>query len=107
MRMMEQVAQRFRALGEPQRLRILQVLKTGGHSVNEIVAALDANQPNISRHLQALFEVGIVTRRREGNSIFYSIADPVVFQLCDLVCESARKQAEAEWKAARVKAASR
>lgn len=82
-------AQRFRLLGEPMRLRILQVLESGEHSVTELTNAVGSNQPNISRHLQALYDGGIVKRRRDGNTIYYSIADPVVFQLCDLVCKSA------------------
>ena len=98
-RMLEEVARRFRALGEPQRLRIVQLLEGGPQTVNEIVEDLGANQPNVSRHLQALFEAGIVSRRREGNFIYYSIADPVVHQLCELVCESARKRVEEDWKA--------
>lgn len=82
-------AQRFRLLGEPMRLRILQVLEAGERNVTDLTGAVGSNQPNVSRHLQALFDGGIVKRRREGNTIFYSIADPVVFQLCDLVCRSA------------------
>lgn len=83
------VARRFRMLGEPQRLRILQVLEPGERTVGQIVEALQGNQPNISKHLQALNDAGLVARRREGTSIFYSISDPVVFQLCELVCRSA------------------
>ena len=91
--MVELVARRFRMLGEPQRLRILQVLESGEKAVSQIVETLQGNQPNISKHLQALNEAGLVGRRREGNSIFYSIADPVVFKLCELVCRSATEEA--------------
>lgn len=91
--MVELVARRFRMLGEPQRLRILQVLESGEKTVGQIVEALQGNQPNISKHLQALNEAGLVGRRREGNSIFYSIADPVIFKLCELVCRSATEEA--------------
>ena len=91
--MVELVARRFRMLGEPQRLRILQVLEGGEKTVSQIVTALEGNQPNISKHLQALNEAGLVGRRREGNSIFYSISDPVVFKLCELVCRSAAEEA--------------
>ena len=80
-------------LGEPQRLRILQVLESGEKTVGQIVETLQGNQPNISKHLQALNDAGLVGRRREGNSIFYSIADPVVFKLCELVCRSATEEA--------------
>lgn len=99
--MLDGIARRFRALGEPQRLRILQVLEGGPCTVGEVVAALEGNQPNISRHLQALFEAGLVRRRREGNSIYYSIADPMVYQLCGLVCGHAEREAEAELAALR------
>ncbi|HSM87380.1 MAG TPA: metalloregulator ArsR/SmtB family transcription factor, partial [Candidatus Limnocylindrales bacterium] len=78
--MTELVAQRFRLLGEPMRLRILQALESGELSVNEIVAGLRSSQPNISKHLQALCQGGLISRRRDGLNIFYSIADPMVFK---------------------------
>lgn len=80
-------------LGEPQRLRILQKLQGGEKSVTQIVDEVEGNQSNISRHLQALFDAGLVSRRREGTAVMYSISDPVIFRLCDLVCESAREEA--------------
>ncbi len=99
--MIDRVARRFRALGEPQRLRILQVLEEGPRMVGDVVTALGGNQPNISRHLQALYDAGLVRRRRERNSIYYSISDPVVHQLCALVCAGAEREAEAELAALR------
>ena len=93
--MTELVAQRFRLLGEPMRLRILQALEDGELPVSEIVNALESSQPNISKHLQALLQGGLIRRRREGLNIFYSIADPMVFRLCDLVCSSAARQTRA------------
>jgi DNA-binding transcriptional ArsR family regulator len=93
--MTELIAQRFRLLGEPMRLRILQVLEPGELPVSEIVNALNSSQPNISRHLQALLQGGLISRRREGLNIFYSIADPMVFKLCQLVCSSATEQTRA------------
>ena len=92
-KMVELVARRFQVLGEPCRLRILQALQRGPRTVNEIVGDLDGNQPNISKHLQILFDAGLVARARSGNSILYSIADPVVFKLCQLVCRSTARQA--------------
>jgi len=92
-KMIELVARRFQVLAEPCRLRILQALQGGAMTVNQIVGDLDGNQPNISKHLQILFDAGLVGRQRSGNSIFYSIADPVVFKLCDLVCRSTARQA--------------
>jgi DNA-binding transcriptional ArsR family regulator len=87
--MIELVAGRFHILGEPQRLRILQALESGELTVGELVERVAGNQPNISKHLQVLHRTGLVGRRRRGNSIYYSIADPVVFKLCELVCRSA------------------
>jgi DNA-binding transcriptional ArsR family regulator len=91
--MIELVARRFRMLGEPQRLRLLQVLEQGEHTVGEITESLNGNQPNISKHLHALYDAGLIGRRRKGNSIYYFVSDPVVFKLCDLVCHSAAEQA--------------
>jgi len=92
-KMVELVARRFQVLGEPCRLRILQALQGGTKTVKEIVGNLDGNQPNISKHLQILFDAGLVGRERSGNSVLYSIADPFVFKLCELVCRSSARQA--------------
>lgn len=92
-KMIDLVARRFQVLGEPCRLRVLQALQNGPMTVSQIVHRLNGNQPNISKHLQILFDAGLVGRDRSGNSIFYSIADPVVFRLCELVCRSTARQA--------------
>lgn len=94
--MIELVARRFRMLGEPYRLRMLQVLESGDKTVGELVLALDGNQPNISKHLQMLHDAGLVSRRRERTSIYYGIADPMVFRLCELVCRSTAEKAREE-----------
>lgn len=96
-RMMEVVAARFRALGEPLRLRILQVLEEGEASVGEIAERLEANQSNVSRHLRNIHDAGLVARRREGSNIFYSISDPTVLKICRLVCERAEKDVRNEF----------
>jgi DNA-binding transcriptional ArsR family regulator len=96
-KMIDLVARRFQVLGEPCRLRILQTLQGRPMTVSQIVGRLEGNQPNISKHLQILFDSGLVGRDRSGNSIFYSIADPVVFRLCDLVCRSTVRRA-ASWQ---------
>jgi DNA-binding transcriptional ArsR family regulator len=94
--MVEAVARRFRLLGEPARLRLLQLLEPGEHTVNELAEKLQGNQANISRHLTAMHEAGLLKRRPDGTSVYYSIADPIVFQLCDLVCKSTREQIRAQ-----------
>ena len=96
--MLDLVARRFRTLGEPYRLRLLQELETGEKSVGELVAALEGNQPNISKHLQVLFDAGLIGRRREGTSIFYAISDPMVFKLCALVCSSEAEKSRRDYE---------
>lgn len=82
------VAARFRALGEPVRVRILEELRGGEKSVSELVAATGANQPNVSKHLRTLQEAGLIGRRQEGNQVYCFIDDPAVYDLCDVVCTS-------------------
>lgn len=96
--MLDLVARRFRTLGEPYRLRILQALQSGEKTVNELVELLAGNQPNVSKHLQILHDGGLVRRRRAATSILYAISDPVVFKLCDLVCRSTQKQTRKDFE---------
>jgi DNA-binding transcriptional ArsR family regulator len=86
------IAERFRALGEPTRLLILASLQQGERSVGELVDLTGSGQANISKHLQLLHRQGFVARRKAGTSSFYRISDPAVFELCDLVCGTIRKQ---------------
>lgn len=95
------VAARFRMLGEPMRLRLLQALHDGELSVTQLVEATGATQANVSKHLGLMADAGIVSRRKEGLNVYYQIADRIVFDLCDLVCS--RLQAELESKAAHFK----
>ncbi len=93
------VAGRFRALAEPMRLRILNVLMEGERSVNALVEATEAGQANVSKHLAVLREANMVGFRKEGPTTIYFIADPTIRELCDLMC--ARLQKELADKAAR------
>lgn len=85
------VAERFRTLGEPMRLRLLQALRDGERSVGELVEEVGAGQANVSKHLQLLHRMGFVQRRKEGTTALYRIADPNVFRLCELVCGGMRE----------------
>lgn len=84
------VAARFKLLSEPVRLQILQYLEQGKASVSAITNAVHSTQPNVSKHLKMLQDAGLVSRRQEGNQVFYSIADETVFELCRVVCGSLR-----------------
>ncbi len=95
-RTLELVARRFRYLGEPFRLRILQSLSKSERTVTELVDDLEANQPNVSKHLNLLLQGGLVARRKQGTSSIYSVADPLIFTLCDLVCKSATAKTREE-----------
>jgi ArsR family transcriptional regulator len=87
------VARRFAALGEPTRLRLLNLMHERGEtSVGELVAATGGTQPNVSKHLGLLLREGMVSRRREGSRAIYAIADPTLMQLCDDVCAGVREQ---------------
>ena len=97
-KMIELVSRRFRTLGEPYRLRLLQQLEAGEKTVGELVASLDGNQPNVSKHLQILHDAGLVSRRRESTSIVYGISDPMVFKLCELVCRSETQKSRREFE---------
>ncbi len=87
-RALELIAHRFKILGDATRLRLLQLLMSGEMSVNELVNASGNNQANVSKHLSTLANDGLILRRRDGASTRYSIADPSIFNMCDLVCRS-------------------
>ena len=91
--LMELIAQRFRALAEPTRLRILNTLRGGEMTVSELMEATDLGQANVSKHLQLLYAQGFVERRKEGLFIFYRLADEDIFLLCDLMCGRLAKEA--------------
>ena len=82
------IARRFRAIGEPMRVRLLDRLRDGEASVNQLALELGASQQNVSKHLAVLADVGILGRRRDGNRVLYRIADDGVLGLCEQVCGS-------------------
>ena len=93
---LELVANRFKVLSEPLRLSILQQLEIGRLGVGELASALGATQPNVSKHLKMLQDAGLISRKQEGNKVYYSISDPSVFALCDLVCGSLKEKIEGD-----------
>ena len=82
------IAERFKVLAEPMRLKILHALWDDERTVGEIIDAVGALQANVSKHLGVLQQAGLVSRRKDGLRVFYRIADPSVFELCEVVCES-------------------
>ena len=93
--LVELIARRFRVIGEPMRIRLLDRLRDGEATVGELSEALSASQQNISKHLAVLADVGILGRRKEGNHVYYRVVDEGVFALCDQVCGSVRQQLRA------------
>ena len=90
--LVELVAQRFRVLGEPMRIKLLDRLREGDATVGELQEALGASQQNVSKHLGILLSAGMVARTKDGNHSRYSISDPSVFELCAEVCGGVRRQ---------------
>lgn len=93
--LVEQIAGRFRVIGEPMRIRLLDQLRDGPATVQELTKATGATQPNVSRHLSVLYQAGIVAREKTGIYVRYTIADETVFALCELVCGGLRDQRDA------------
>jgi DNA-binding transcriptional ArsR family regulator len=92
--LVELIAQRFRALSEPTRIKLLDRLREGEATVLELTAAIGTSEQNVSKHLGVLHRTGIVRRRKQGNFSYYSIADEGVFALCEQVCGSLQQQLE-------------
>ena len=82
---LDRVAQQFRVLGEPMRLKILQVICAKPLTVNEIVNATGATQSNVSKHLSLLASAGVITRQKDAQFVYYKLSDPLTLKLCELV----------------------
>lgn len=93
---LEQVAERFKALSEPMRLKLLYALMDGEKSVSQLVQETGGLQANVSKHLGILLDAGVVGRRKQGLKACYRIADESIFELCDLVCNSLYTRLSAE-----------
>ncbi len=89
---LEKVASYFQALSEPTRLSLLNLLRGGERNVGELAQLTGFTPANVSRHLALLTSHGLVRRESRGTSAYYRIADPSVYQLCDLVCGNLARQ---------------
>ena len=83
----QQVAEYFSVLSEPMRLRILNLLRDGEKCVQELVDDTQTSQANVSKHLKVMLQAGILRRRTEGTSAYYSVSDDLIFDLCGMVCD--------------------
>jgi len=90
--LVELIAERFRVLGEPMRIRLLDALREAPATVRELQRATGASQQSVSKHLGLLLRSGLVSRTKEGNFSLYAIADDGVFELCEQVCGGLRRQ---------------
>lgn len=93
--LVELIARRLRVLSEPTRIRLLDHLRDGERSVTQLADALAAGQQNVSKQLAVLADAGILTRRKDGNHVYYRIADATALDLCEQVCGSLAEQFQA------------
>jgi DNA-binding transcriptional ArsR family regulator len=96
---LDYVATRFRILGVPLRLQILSELAEGERTVSELVEATGSTQPNVSKHLTTLLAHHLVKRDKRGNCAYYSVADPAIFELCEIVCGNLERSLEEQRRA--------
>lgn len=90
---LEKIASFFKVFAEPTRLAILQMLRQGPSSVNEIVNALPTSQANVSKQLKTLYDADLLEREQRGNQVIYTINEPLVFELCEIACDKLNRQA--------------
>ncbi len=90
----DRVALYFKALSDPTRLRILNALRENERSVGELTDIAECSQANVSKHLRVLSDAGIVARTPRGTTTVISVADPAIYDLCSLVCDSVARELE-------------
>jgi ArsR family transcriptional regulator len=95
---LEGVANLFKVLSEPARLRLISSLMGGGLTVGELVERTGLKQGNVSKHLKILLDVSLVAREKEGNFVRYSISEPLLYDLCSLVCTQLENAAHQKLK---------
>jgi DNA-binding transcriptional ArsR family regulator len=88
------IAYRFKVLSEPMRIKLLDRLRGGAATVQELQEATGSSQQNVSKHLGVLAQANLVGRQREGSFVRYEVTDESVFNLCEEVCGGLRRQLE-------------
>ena len=86
--LLQKIAEVLKAMADPTRLKILHCLQNGELCVSDILHEVGGSQANVSKHLSVLRRAGLVSCRREGLNVFYSISDEAVFSICRNVCDS-------------------
>ena len=82
----ELAAEIFRVMSAPMRLKIISCLCNGEKNVSQLLTEVDTTQPNMSQHLNTLYQSGVLGKRREGVQIYYRIINDRVVTLCRAVC---------------------
>lgn len=85
-RVYELAAELFSVMSTPLRLKIISALCNGERNVSQLLAGIDATQPNMSQHLATLTRAGILARRRDGAQVFYRVQSQKAVTLCRAVC---------------------
>ena len=96
--LLDVMAEKFRMLADSTRLAILRTLMAGERSVGQVVEETGRGQANVSKHLKLLTEAGLLARRKTGLQVFYRVDDPLVEQLCNLVCQTIIRDVEDDVK---------
>lgn len=98
--LLEDVARRFRVLGDTTRLSLVrEIMMAGELSIGALAESAGASQANVSKHLRILSDAGILSRRRDGTTVYVSIGDSSISGLCDIVCDRLQQQSEQAGKA--------
>jgi DNA-binding transcriptional ArsR family regulator len=82
----EKAAEVFRVMSAPMRLRIISALCNGEKNVGELLSEIETTQPNMSQHLNTLYQAGVLGKRRDGVQIYYRIVNDRVVTLCRAMC---------------------
>lgn len=89
---LERAAALFNTLSEPSRLELLQALMSGPKTVTKLIEETGMKQGNVSKQLGILYSARLLSRQRDGNYVYYAISEPMIFDLCHLVCATLREQ---------------
>jgi ArsR family transcriptional regulator len=91
----ESAADMFRVMSAPLRLKIINCLCSGEKNVSYLLTKVNTTQPNMSQHLNTLYQAGILGKRREGVQIFYRIIDQRIVSICEAVCSEVARKTDA------------